>query len=66
MMSLFAGLGVTIGALTYGLYQMKTGNRRMSQKMMRLRVFAQGFTVFALLGGVLYQSNTKKKQVTRP
>jgi len=56
-----SGLAVTIGALTFGLYQMKTGDRKMSQKMMRLRVFAQGFTVVALLGGIVYQSQTKKK-----
>ncbi len=40
---------------------MKTGDRVMSQKMMRLRVIAQGSTVFAIVGGVLYQSYKAKK-----
>lgn len=47
-----------------GLWQMKTGDRAKSQQMMRLRVMAQGFTVFALIGGVAYsgfQTNRKKK-----
>lgn len=54
---------MTIGALSYGLYQMKTGDRAMSQKMMRLRVYAQGFTVLALLGGIVYQAKKKKSSV---
>ena len=33
----------------------------MSQKMMQLRVAAQGFTVAAFLGGFLYQSHKKQK-----
>lgn len=57
----FPGLAVTTFALTYGLWQLKTGDRVMSQKMMRLRVFAQSFTIFALLGGVVYTATTKKK-----
>jgi Hypoxia induced protein conserved region len=62
---LFSGLLVTIGALSYGLYQMKTGDRAMSQKMMRLRVGAQAFTVAALLGGIVYQSNIKGKTANK-
>lgn len=57
------GLGVTAFALTYGLWQLKTGDKVMSQKMMRLRVAAQGFTVVALLGGVLY--NTHKERAKK-
>ena len=49
-------------ALTYGIWQMKTGDRAMSQKMMRLRVAAQGFTVVALLGGVFYSAHQAKKK----
>lgn len=56
------GLGVTVFALSYGLWQLKTGDRAMSQKMMRLRVAAQGFTVVALLGGVLYSSHKSKQK----
>jgi len=55
------GLGLTIAALSYGLWQMKTGDRVMSQKMMRVRVAAQAFTVVALLTGVLYQSTKPKR-----
>jgi len=55
------GLGLTIGALSYGLWQMKTGDKIMSQKMMRLRVAAQSFTVIALLTGVLYQSTKSSR-----
>ena len=46
------GLGITTFALAFGLWQLRTGNRVLSQKMMRLRVAAQGFTVLALLGGI--------------
>ena len=59
-----AGLAATIGALSYGLWQLKTGDRVMSQKMMRLRVAAQGFTVAALLGGVAYQAMQGKRPPT--
>jgi len=55
------GLVATIGALSYGLWQMKTGDKIMSQKMMRLRVAAQAFTVVALLSGVLYQSTKPRR-----
>ena len=41
---------------------MKTGDKAMSQKMMRLRVGAQGFTVLALLGGVFYSSYKSRAQ----
>ena len=52
----FTGLSVTTFALMYGMWQMRTGNKEMSQKMMRLRVGAQGFTVIALLAGVYYSA----------
>jgi hypothetical protein len=58
------GLAMTIGALSYGLWQLKTGDRVMSQKMMRLRVAAQGFTLVALLGGVAYQAMQGKRPST--
>jgi hypothetical protein len=51
MFARFLGLTVTLGALGYGVYQLKTGDRKMSQRMMRLRVGAQAFTVIALLVG---------------
>ncbi|KAK7110183.1 hypothetical protein V1264_014103 [Littorina saxatilis] len=54
------GVVITTFALSYGLWQMKTGNKRMSQKMMRLRIFGQGFTVVAVLAGVAYGNAGKK------
>ena len=56
-----AGVLVTTFALSFGLWQMKTGDKKMSQKMMRLRIFGQGFTVLAVLAGVVY-GTTKKVQ----
>ena len=54
------GLAVTVMALGYGLWQMKTGDKAMSQKMMRLRIGAQSFTIASLLGGVAYSSYKAK------
>lgn len=48
-----AGCLCTLGVLTYGLISFKRGNTRHSQLMMRARVVAQGFTVAALLGGMV-------------
>eukprot|EP00745_Piridium_sociabile_P016121 TRINITY_DN23952_c2_g2_i1.p1 TRINITY_DN23952_c2_g2~~TRINITY_DN23952_c2_g2_i1.p1 ORF type:complete len:118 (-),score=26.79 TRINITY_DN23952_c2_g2_i1:658-984(-) len=56
------GVLVTTFALSYGLWQMKTGNKRMSQNMMRLRIFGQGFTVVAVLAGVAYGAGGKAKK----
>lgn len=56
------GLAVTTYALVSGLWTLRTGDRVKSQKMMRLRVVAQGFTVFALLAGVLYSATKKKSK----
>ncbi|ESO10887.1 hypothetical protein HELRODRAFT_72617 [Helobdella robusta] len=53
------GLLATIGALTIGLYSLKKGDSKLSQRMMRMRVMAQGFTVLAVMGGV-YMQATKK------
>lgn len=57
--NIFAGIALTTFALSYGMWQMKTGNTQKSQKMMRLRIFGQGFTIIAILGGVLYASQKK-------
>ena len=40
---------------------MKKGDRQMSQRMMRLRILAQGFTVIACLSGVFYTAKAQKK-----
>ncbi|XP_015519977.1 HIG1 domain family member 2A, mitochondrial [Neodiprion pinetum] len=46
------GCFLTTAALSYGLYSFKTGNREMSQYMMRARVVAQGLTVVAFVLGM--------------
>lgn len=46
------GCLATLAALSYGIWSFRTGNRRMSQYMMRTRVVAQGLTVVALVGGI--------------
>ncbi|CAH0555225.1 unnamed protein product [Brassicogethes aeneus] len=50
----FVPLGclATSMALGYGLYTFKTGQRKMSQYMMRTRIAAQGLTVLALVMGI--------------
>ncbi|KAL0880117.1 hypothetical protein ABMA27_002603 [Loxostege sticticalis] len=47
------GALATAGALSYGLWSFRTGRTRMSQQMMRLRIVAQGFTITALVVGVM-------------
>ncbi|XP_037938081.1 HIG1 domain family member 2A, mitochondrial [Teleopsis dalmanni] len=47
------GCLATAAALSVGLYNFRTGNRKMSQLMMRARIAAQGFTVIALVTGVV-------------
>lgn len=42
----------TAGALIYGLRAFKQGKTRQSQLLMRTRIFAQGFTVVAIVVGV--------------
>ncbi|EDW29925.1 GL15894 [Drosophila persimilis] len=54
------GCLATTAALTMGLYNFRTGNRKMSQLMMRTRIAAQGFTVAALIIGVVMTYGEKK------
>ncbi|KOB67009.1 HIG1 domain family member 2A [Operophtera brumata] len=54
------GCFATAGALSYGLWSFRTGRRQMSQKMMRLRIVAQGFTITALVLGVMMTGKTIK------
>ncbi|XP_043113765.1 HIG1 domain family member 2A, mitochondrial [Puntigrus tetrazona] len=42
----------TAGALVYGLSAFRQGKTRQSQLLMRARIFAQGFTVVAIIVGV--------------
>ncbi|CRL04056.1 CLUMA_CG017169, isoform A [Clunio marinus] len=52
------GCLLTAAALTYGLYSFRKGERKMSQMMMRVRIAAQGFTVVALVIGVMTATTT--------
>lgn len=56
------GLALTVFFLGNGLRHMVLKNTRQSQMMMRGRVLAQGFTVAALVGGVLYETDKKKRK----
>ncbi|KAM9311075.1 HIG1 domain family member 2A, mitochondrial [Gastrophryne carolinensis] len=47
------GCLATAGALTYGLIAFKQGKTRQSQMLMRTRIAAQGFTVAAIMFGVV-------------
>lgn len=62
MLLLCEGLAATVGILANGIWQMRTGNQAKSQKMMRLRVLAQGLTVFALVGGVMWSARKATKE----
>ncbi|GIY61628.1 hypothetical protein CDAR_588741 [Caerostris darwini] len=53
------GMLATTAALAAGVYSMRSGNKKRSQLMMRTRVLAQGFTVGALLIGIVIASKTK-------
>jgi hypothetical protein len=55
---------MTAGALSFGLYSFRRGEEKMSQMMMRARIVAQGFTVAALICGVIgisFGDKTKEK-----
>ncbi|XP_050348883.1 HIG1 domain family member 2A, mitochondrial [Nymphalis io] len=47
------GCLATAGALSYGLWCFRTGRSQLSQKMMRVRIVAQGLTITALVVGVV-------------
>ena len=46
-------------ALSFGLNAMRKGNKAKSQMMMRARIYAQGFTIFAILGGIFLAAKIK-------
>ncbi|KAK7074305.1 HIG1 domain member 2A [Halocaridina rubra] len=50
------GCGLTAAALCFGLYSFTQGKNRLSQKMMRMRIAAQGFTIAALMIGIVKAS----------
>lgn len=53
------GLVATVAILVNGVRQMTRGDRAKSQSMMRARVVAQGLTVAALVGGILWSARKK-------
>lgn len=54
------GAGLTTVVLIIGIGGFATKRTQLSQRMMRWRILAQGFTVAGLIGGVLF--NLKKNQ----
>ncbi|CAL1269754.1 unnamed protein product [Larinioides sclopetarius] len=56
------GMLATTAALSYGVYSMRSGNKKRSQMMMRARVLCQGFTIAALLVGIVVASKTKPSE----
>lgn len=55
------GLIATVVILTNGVWSMTKGDRAKSQRLMRARVMAQGFTVAALVGGIMWSTLKKDK-----
>ncbi|XP_030754017.1 HIG1 domain family member 2A, mitochondrial [Sitophilus oryzae] len=47
------GTTATSAALIYGIWTFRTGQRKMSQYMMRTRVAAQAITIFAVVFGYI-------------
>ena len=54
------GIFVTTFAIVAAAINLHRGNSAMFQKMLRLRVAAQGFTVAVLLGGGLMYQHKRK------
>ncbi|KAI9490188.1 hypoxia induced protein conserved region-domain-containing protein [Zychaea mexicana] len=56
-----AGVALTCFALVAATVGVKTGNRAYANNMFRLRVAAQGFTVFAMVGGSLWYTHKENQ-----
>jgi hypothetical protein len=54
-----SGCGLTTICLALGLISFATKRSHMSQIMMRGRILAQGFTIFGLVGGMVYSVRKK-------
>ncbi|GAA5970975.1 hypothetical protein JCM11641_004528 [Rhodosporidiobolus odoratus] len=54
------GCAATVVALLAASSALQKGNRTQFNKMLRYRVAAQGFTVFAALGGSLYYQSQRR------
>ncbi|CAM9093101.1 unnamed protein product [Pylaiella littoralis] len=59
------GAIATVGFLVSGIYSFKQGNKKMSQKLMRGRVAAQGFTILVMTAG-LYMAGPPELQRQTP
>lgn len=53
------GCTATVAALVYGIYSFSQGRSLMSNYMMRARVAAQGFTIIAIVAGLIVQGNKR-------
>ncbi|CAN0426259.1 unnamed protein product, partial [Ascophyllum nodosum] len=58
------GALATLGFLVSGIYSFKKGNRHLSQKLMRGRVLAQGFTVVVMFAGLVIAGRPEVKRQT--
>ncbi|CAG2121301.1 unnamed protein product [Medioppia subpectinata] len=56
------GMIGTTFCLTYGLICMRRGDSRKQQLMMRGRIAAQGFTIMALISGIMYSLVDRVRQ----
>ncbi|XP_054167533.1 HIG1 domain family member 2A-like [Oppia nitens] len=56
------GICATTFCLVYGLICLRKGDSKTQQKMMRGRIMAQGFTVTAIISGLMYSLVQKTKQ----
>merc|ERR1711997_1174579 len=57
------GTAATTGILILGLVSFATKRIKYSQLLMRARVAAQGFTIFALIGAVMKGANEQNKKI---
>lgn len=55
------GAGLTALVLSIGIFGFATKRTKLSQNMMRARVAAQGFTLVALVGGVISKAVSDQK-----
>ncbi|GAA99325.1 uncharacterized protein L969DRAFT_102694 [Mixia osmundae IAM 14324] len=56
------GMGLTCVALLAASVQMRKGDRKKMNKFLRYRVYAQGLTVLAALGGTVYYGTERSKR----
>jgi len=62
----YAGCLITTGCLVSGLMGFVAGDSKHMQRMMRARVVAQGLTVAAMMGGLIYAAYKKERKRPAP